>query len=67
MVKIKFNGGKGALLCENCNAIIATGYQIPAYYRVNSMANEYVFCCEECKAKFLKKMEARCYVIEKKG
>lgn len=66
MVKIKFNGGKGALLCENCGAVIATGYRIPGHYRVNPTANEYVFCCEECKNKFIKRLEARCVIVNKK-
>lgn len=58
----KFNGGRGAVLCSNCFAIIYEGSRIPDEYK-DVMFNEYnmfneneqqdnfepIFCCEECK------------------
>jgi len=38
---IKFNGGQGALLCNDCRVIIATGF-------THKKVKHY---CEECKKK----------------
>ena len=50
----KFNGGRGAVLCSNCFAIIYEGSRIPDEYKdamVNGQENNFepVFCCDECK------------------
>ena len=63
MVKIKFNGSKGALLCEQCSVIIATCDRIPSEYRWNPTANEYVFCSKECMDKWLENMKKRCKIL----
>ena len=63
MAKIKFNGGNLALLCEYCYTIVATGRDIPSHYVTNPSENEHIFCSEECKAKYLKKIESQCVVI----
>lgn len=46
----KFNGGLGAILCNNCNKIILEGRNIPKY-----LPNGPQFCCEECKKEYNKK------------
>lgn len=63
MVKIKFNGSKGALLCEQCSVIIATGDRIPTEYKWNPGANEYIFCSKECMDKWLDGMKKRCKIL----
>ena len=30
-MKFRFNGGRGAILCEKCGVILAEGNQIPEY------------------------------------
>lgn len=50
----KFNGGRGAILCSNCFAIIYEGSHIPDKYKnviFNKQQNNFgpIFCCEECK------------------
>lgn len=44
MIK-KFNGGRLALLCENCYVIICQGNNIPD----NLNENKCYFCSEKCK------------------
>lgn len=41
LAEVKFNGGRGALLCNTCRVIIATGF--------NHEDKEHF--CEECTAK----------------
>lgn len=36
--KIKFNGGKGAVLCNNCSVIISVGFEYKE-----------LFCSDKCK------------------
>lgn len=64
MVKIKFNGGKGALLCEQCSVIIAAGDRIPNEYKWNPGANEYIFCSKECMDKWLAGILKRCKILD---
>lgn len=63
MVKIKFNGGYGALLCENCGIIIATSDRIPSHYRTNTNYGDLIFCSEKCLHEHLKKHKSRCKVM----
>ena len=63
MVKIKFNGGYVALLCENCGVIIATSDRIPSHYRTNTDCGDLIFCSEKCYNKHLKKHKSRCKII----
>lgn len=65
MVKIKFNGGNGALLCEWCSVIIATGRNIPSQYMWGDSDSKHVFCCDECRDKWLEKRKEQCIVIPK--
>lgn len=52
MVKIKFNGGLGAVLCEGCHVVLGTAKDFPHYFPEGS-PNEHLFCSEECKKKYL--------------
>lgn len=64
MVKIKFNGGKGALLCEQCSVIIATGDRIPNEYKRYPGANEYIFCSQGCMDMWLAGILKRCKILD---
>jgi hypothetical protein len=50
-MKFKFNSGYGAILCENCAVIIASGHMIPD----NISKDKNYFCCEECRQEYLQK------------
>lgn len=63
MVKLKFNGGYGALLCENCGVIIATSDRIPEQYKRTNPNGDLIFCSEKCLHKHLKKHKSRCKII----
>ena len=63
MVKFKFNGGYGALLCENCGVIIATSDRIPEQYKATNPNGDLIFCSEKCYNKHLKKHKSRCKII----
>ena len=43
----KFNGGQGAILCNNCKKIICTGKNIP-----KPLPNGPQFCCKECEKEY---------------
>lgn len=62
MVKIKFNGGLGAVLCEGCHVILGTAKDFPHYFPEGS-PNEHLFCSEECKKKYLEHIEKQCRII----
>ena len=63
-MNIKFNGGNLALLCDQCSVICATGDRIPSDYRTNHNQQTYVFCCEECKQKWLEHKERQCRIVK---
>lgn len=63
MVKIKFNGGLGAVLCESCHVVLGTAKDFPHYFPEGS-PNEHLFCSEECKKKYLEHIEKQCRVIK---
>lgn len=62
MVKIKFNGGLGAVLCESCHVVLGTAKDFP-HYVSNPSPNEHLFCSEECKKKYLEHIEKQCRII----
>lgn len=66
MAIIKYNNGLGAILCESCRVIIATGKDIPSHLLTNNSENEHYFCSEECKNKYLEKEEKRCIILTRK-
>lgn len=55
-MRLKFNNGNLALLCDNCGTIIATGRRIPDTVFADGSKDLY-FCNEECKLKFSKDSE----------
>lgn len=63
-MKIKFNGGRGALLCEFCGVICATGDRIPNQYFLDINHGDLVFCSEKCMDAFFEKMKRRSKIIK---
>lgn len=59
----KFNSGAGALLCDNCSIICASGDRIPSEVKYDHNANLYFFCSDKCKNEFFEKLEKRCRII----
>ena len=53
-MKLKFNGGKRALLWDNCGVILATGSRIPDVFK-NTTEHLY-FCSKECRTQFIDKI-----------
>ena len=70
----KFNGGYGAVLCDNCRVIIASGDKAfellfanehknkhsvnDINIRLKIMAPTKYFCCEECRNEYAKNKKA---------
>ena len=50
-MKIKFNGGNRALLCDRCHTIITTEYQNPAIFNEDNSDKLY-FCSLTCLINF---------------
>ena len=44
----KFNGGMGALLCDHCRTVIATGDRIPSDVENGDEDKLLYFCSREC-------------------
>lgn len=81
IMTFKFNGGYGAVLCDNCRVIVASGKKAfellfvdepKSIYSLNDintrlkiMAPTKYFCCEECRDEYTKKQKDR-YIIVKK-
>ena len=63
-MKIKFNGGRGALLCEHCGAICATGDRIPKQYLLDLNHDDLVFCSKQCRDEYLEEMKSRSVIIK---
>lgn len=72
----KFNGGRGAILCEECGVILAEGVEINDIigkssdeeimndiltYNINNV--EY-FCCDLCRGEYYKKRMERSKIIK---
>ena len=60
----KFNGGLGAVLCNQCRKIIYQGSRIPIEiedakfeHRLNEIGP--LFCCKECEDKYNKKFNSK--------
>ena len=56
---VKFNGGNGAVLCNNCGVIVYAGHTIPDDIHAAMIGNEGmleklppVFCSEKCERMF---------------
>ena len=64
MAIVKYNGGRGALLCEACRVIVATGNDIPKHLLCNPSENEHYFCSEECRDKKNKKNKQQCKIFK---
>lgn len=74
----KFNGGYGAVLCDNCRTIVASGekaiellfadepksnYSVSDMnIRLKIMAPTKYFCCEKCRDEYTKKQKGK-YII----
>lgn len=63
-MKIKFNNGNGALLCDSCRTIIATGHNIPKSCRAQSESNELFFCSQECMDSYIEKIKKRSKILK---
>lgn len=63
-MRIKFNGGNLALLCENCSVICATGHNIPAQYMLDHNHGDLVFCSDKCRDEYLEKIKKRSVIIK---
>lgn len=63
-MRIKFNGGNPALLCNKCSVICATGDRIPKQYRLDLNHGDLVFCSEKCRDEYLEKIKKRCVIIK---
>lgn len=77
----KFNGGYGAVLCDYCHVIVASGKDsfdllfrgVPEHKydiidindRLKVMSNTECFCCEECRDKYYSKRIDRSLIIKK--
>ena len=64
---IKYNSGNLALLCNNCNTVIATGSKIPNLAQIEGLTTLW-FCCAECANEYYKKhgnkFEYLCNIME---
>lgn len=60
----RFNGSIGALLCDNCFCICASGKNIPPEVRCQNDPNLYFFCCEKCQEEFFEKFKRKCRIIK---
>lgn len=66
----KFNGGAGAILCENCSVIVAEGQKINDLIAAGKLSkyshvfdNTRVFCCEKCRDEFFNKLKNESIII----
>ena len=72
----KFNGGRGAILCEECGVILAEGEEINDIISISSdeektndiltynINNVEYFCCELCRCEYYKKRMERSKIIK---
>lgn len=63
-MKIKFNNGNRALLCDNCRTIIATGERIPKSCVGQTEGNELFFCSEKCLENYKRSIENKSHIIK---
>ena len=59
-MEARFNGGLGALLCDNCGKIIAKGNAIKDKFGIDisdklGSTDTVCFCCEDCRKKYFEK------------
>ena len=62
-MKLKFNGGHGALLCDHCGIVIATGNRIPDEAFNIGPDDHYYFCCASCAVKWHYELDKKISVI----
>lgn len=61
----KYNSGNGALLCDHCRTIIATGDRIPEEVNPKQLDNSILyFCCEECAMQYKEKLFKKINIFE---
>lgn len=79
-MKYKFNGGYGAILCSECNVILAEGkYAMDILYsgipeekyhmydindRLKVMSDVHCFCCQSCRDEYYRKRIERSIIIK---
>ena len=62
-MKLKFNGGDKALLCDHCRTILATGARIPDEVLEETGEEKYYFCSASCAVKWHYELDKRIKVI----
>ena len=62
-MKLKFNGGCGALLCDHCGVVIVTGRNIPDEAYEGRDEETYYFCSASCANKWHKELDKRIKVL----
>ena len=63
MTRIKFNSGMGAILCENCAVIMASGSDVPKHIMTNPSPNEHYFCSERCLEEHIERERRKCKIF----
>jgi ribosomal protein L24E len=63
-MKIKFNNGNRALLCDKCCTIVATGERIPKEVSTTNESNNLYFCSEKCLEEYIDSIKKRSKVIK---
>ena len=63
-MKIKFNNGNRALLCDKCYTIVATGDRIPKEVSTTNESNNLYFCSEKCLEEYIDSIKKRSKVIK---
>ena len=60
----KFNNGNGALLCDHCRTVIATGERIPEEVHFEDRENTLYFCCRNCAIQHKGKLYKKINILE---
>lgn len=63
-MKIKFNNGDRALLCDGCKTVIATGHNIPKSCISQVESNELFFCSHECMNNYIEKIKKQSKILK---
>lgn len=69
----KFNGGRGAILCNECGVVVAQGAEIDHLVMDNIIPNinsavaqdNHVFCSKECRDKFFDKLKNNSVILNR--
>ena len=62
-MKLKLNGGRGALLCDHCGVVLATGSRIPDEAFEETGEEKFYFCSASCAVKWHYAIDKRIKVI----